>query len=90
MAYTYDRIAKKMYRTKEDALNAGIKDVKEQIVEQKRMIKEMTSIASGLGAKAVALYVKKEKAHLANRESLLRELELELKNDPKPSAEIWR
>jgi len=76
MPYSYDR---RTAGTKED-LNRSIQDVKKQISYQKRMIADLSDIASPLGHKAVDAYTKKERAHLANRENLLKELEAELKS----------
>ena len=61
-----------------DALKRGIKDVKSQIKRQDQIIKDLSDIASPLGAKAVEIYVRKEKAHLEGRKQLLKELEAEL------------
>jgi Arc/MetJ-type ribon-helix-helix transcriptional regulator len=71
-------VERREYKSKEDALKAGIKDLKRQIANQKNKIDTLADIASPLGPKVVAVYLKKDKAFLANREQLLRELEDEL------------
>jgi len=67
-------------KSKVDSLKGSIKDVERQIVAQKKAIKDLSDIAAPLGPKAVEVYVRKEKAHLANREALLKALHQELKD----------
>lgn len=67
-------------KSKVASLNRSIKDVERQIASQKKAIKDLSDIASPLGPKAVEVYVRKEKAHLANREALLKALHQELKD----------
>jgi len=67
--YVYDHLS----------LKNGIKDVKRQIARQKKVIEDLSGIASPLGPKAVEVYTRKERRHLTDREELLAELKNEQK-----------
>ena len=60
-------------------LKGSVADLKKQVSQAERAVKYLSDIVRPLGPKAVAVYVRKEKEHLANRKRLLKEIEAELK-----------
>lgn len=74
------------YKTKEDALKAAVADLTKQVATAKKQIADLSDIASPLGESVINVWLKKEKAHLTNREKMLREVKKELAAEQAKSA----
>jgi hypothetical protein len=73
-------------RSQVQILEDAVKAVEKQVAEAKRVVRDLSEIASPLGPKAVALYTKKEQARVKDREDLLKELRQELADEKKKAG----